>query len=321
MRPKGDGKGESMHRNTASGKPTVPNQAGTARLLATCSDRSGIVAAVSKFLHQRDANITHSDQHSTDPEGGRFFMRQEFYLPGLAGRLDELRRDFEREVAVEYKMTWDVVSTAKIKRVAIFVSRLDHALMDLLWRAGRGEIPAEIALVISNHQDLRHPVESFGVPFHHVHVPEAQDAPRGKGLSIPEERMLELLQSVSGEPIDLIVLARYMRILSPVFVKRFPHRIINIHHSFLPAFEGADPYRRASERGVKLIGATAHYVTGRLDKGPIIEQDVIRVSHRHRLDELKVLGRDIERQVLSRAVRWHLEDRVLVDGNKTIVFA
>jgi len=304
-------------------------QADTARLLATCPDRSGIVAAVSGFLHQRGVNITHSDQHSTDPEGGRFFMRQEFFLPGLEGCLAELARDFGREVAARYQMKWSVVPSGRKKRMAVLVSRLDHALMDLLWRVNRGELHAEIPIVISNHQDLRAAVEAFGVRFEHVHVPEAADAahgaahgaPRGKSLSVPEEKMLELLEGLPGGPVDTVVLARYMRVLSPAFVRRFPQRIINIHHSFLPAFEGADPYRRAAERGVKLIGATAHYVTGRLDKGPIIEQDVIRVSHRHRLDELKILGRDIERQVLSRAVRWHLEDRVLVDGNKTIVFA
>ena len=308
-------------RGASAKTPCVTGPAGSARLLVTCPDRSGIVAAVSGFLHQRGVNITHSDQHSTDPEGGRFFLRQEFYMPGLEEHLCELIRDFEREVASKYAMKWQMVSARRKKRMAVLVSRLDHALMDLLWRVGRGEMEAEIPLVISNHPDLRHAVESFGAAFHHVHVPEAGDAPRGRGLSIPEERMLELLDNAPGGPMDVIVLARYMRILTPAFVKRYPQRIINIHHSFLPAFEGADPYRRASERGVKLIGATAHYVTGRLDKGPIIEQDVIRVSHRHRLDELKVLGRDIERQVLSRAVRWHLEDRVLMDGNKTIVFA
>ncbi len=293
----------------------------TARLLATCPDRSGIVAAVSGFLHQRGVNIIHSDQHSTDPEGGRFFLRQEFYLHGLGGRLDELARDFGREVAGGYQMAWRMVPAARKKRMAVLVSRMDHALMDLLWRVGRGELAAEVPIVISNHPDLRPAVEAFGVRFEHVHVPEAGDEPKTRGLSIPEEKMLALFEGLPGGQPDLIVLARYMRILSPAFVKRFPQRIINIHHSFLPAFEGADPYRRAGERGVKLIGATAHYVTGKLDKGPIIEQDVIRVSHRHKVDELKVLGRDIERQVLSRAVRWHLEDRVLVDGNKTIVFA
>ena len=300
-------------------KPGIVGQAGTARLLATCQDRPGIVAAVSGFLYRHGVNITHSDQHSTDPEGGRFFLRQEFYLSGLENCLDELERAFEHEVASEYKMQWRLVPAKRKKRMVILVSRLDHALMDLLWRVGRGEMPADIPMVISNHPDLRAHVESFGVAFHHVHVPEAHDAPRGRGLTLPEERMLEIMDAEG--PIDLMVLARYMRILSPAFVKRFPQRIINIHHSFLPAFEGADPYRRAAERGVKLIGATAHYVTGKLDKGPIIEQDVIRVSHRHRLEDLKILGRDIERQVLSRAVRWHLEDRVLVDGNKTIVFA
>lgn len=296
-------------------------QSETARLLATCPDRSGIVAAVSGFLHQRGVNIIHSDQHSTDPEGGRFFLRQEFYLHGLAAQLDELAKDFGQEVAARYQMAWRIVPAARKKRMAVLVSRMDHALMDLLWRVGRGELPAEIPVVISNHPDLRGAVEAFGVRFEHVHVPEAGDAPKTRGLSIPEEKMLAIFEGLPGGQPDLIVLARYMRILSPAMVRRFPQRIINIHHSFLPAFEGADPYRRASERGVKLIGATAHYVTGRLDKGPIIEQDVIRVSHRNKVDELKVLGRDIERQVLSRAVRWHLEDRVLVDGNKTIVFA
>jgi formyltetrahydrofolate deformylase len=312
-------------RGSASAKPQAATpEAGCARLLANCPDRSGIVAAVSGFLHQRGVNIIHSDQHSTDPEGGRFFMRQEFYLPGLEGSIEELARDFGREVAARYQMNWSVVLSGRKKRVAVLVSKLDHALMDLLWRVGRGELHAEVPLVISNHQDLRPAVEAFGVRFEHVHVPEAADAagaPRGRSLTVPEEKMLALLDALPGGAVDLVVLARYMRILSPAFVKRFPQRIINIHHSFLPAFEGADPYRRAVERGVKLIGATAHYVTGKLDKGPIIEQDVIRVSHRHRLDELKILGRDIERQVLSRAVRWHLDDRVLVDGNKTIVFA
>jgi formyltetrahydrofolate deformylase len=313
-------------RGPASAKPQAPAAlAGCARLLAHCPDRSGIVAAVSGFLHQRGVNIIHSDQHSTDPEGGRFFMRQEFYLPGLEGGIEDLAQAFGREVAERYQMHWSVVLAGRKKRVAVLVSRLDHALMDLLWRVGRGELHAEVPIVISNHPDLRPAVEAFGVRFEHVHVPEALDAPhgpaRGKSLTVPEEKMLALLDGQPGGPVDLVVLARYMRILSPAFVKRFPQRIINIHHSFLPAFEGADPYRRAIERGVKLIGATAHYVTGKLDKGPIIEQDVIRVSHRHRLDELKILGRDIERQVLSRAVRWHLEDRVLVDGNKTIVFA
>ena len=296
-------------------------QSETARLLATCPDRSGIVAAVSGFLHQRGVNIIHSDQHSTDPEGGRFFLRQEFYLHGLAGQLDELAKAFGQEVAARYQMAWRMVPAARKKRMAVLVSRMDHALMDLLWRVGRGELAAEIPVVISNHQDLRGAVEAFGVRFEHVHVPEAGDAPKSRGLSVPEEKMLQIFEGLPGGMPDLVVLARYMRILSPAMVRRFPQRIINIHHSFLPAFEGADPYRRAGERGVKLIGATAHYVTGRLDKGPIIEQDVIRVSHRHKVDELKVLGRDIERQVLSRAVRWHLEDRVLVDGNKTIVFA
>lgn len=306
------------HADSASRREDLRD---TARLLTTCQDRPGIVAAVSGFLYRRGVNIIHSDQHSTDPEGGRFFLRLEFYLSGLEERLPALAREFEDEVAGKYAMDWRIVPARRKKRMAILVSKLDHALMDLLWRADRGELHAEVPLVISNHPDLGPAVESFGVPFHHVEVPKGARAPEDGSPAEHEARMLELLRGAPGGPVDLVVLARYMRILSPAFVRHFPQRIINIHHSFLPAFEGADPYRRAAERGVKLIGATAHYVTGELDKGPIIEQDVIRVSHRNRVEELKILGADIERQVLSRAVRWHLEDRVLVDGNKTIVFA
>ena len=199
------------------------------------------------------------------------------------------------------------------KRAAILVSRFDHALMDLLWRWKRGELDMEVAAVLSNHPDLAGDVAAFGVPFRHVPVANGEDGP---AKAAAEAEMLALLEGKA----DLVILARYMQILSPAFVARYPFRIINIHHSFLPAFVGADPYRRAAERGVKLIGATAHYVTEVLDEGPIIEQDVIRVTHRHGVEDLRVLGRDIERQVLARAVKWHLDDRVIVHGNKTIVF-
>ena len=194
--------------------------------------------------------------------------------------------------------------------MAVLVSRHDHALVDLLWNWRRGELRAEIPLVLSNHPDLRSAVEPFGVPF--LHVPNDRDSRAGA-----EARMLEELEGRA----DLLVLARYMQVLSPGFVARFPGRIINIHHSFLPAFAGADPYRQAYERGVKIVGATAHYVTAELDAGPIIDQDVARVSHRDSVEDLRALGRDLERRVLFRAVRWHCEDRVLVHGNKTIVFA
>ena len=284
----------------------------TVRLLITCPDQPGIVAAVSGFLHRKNANIIHSDQHSTDPEGGRFFMRNEFYLPGLdLEGLETLRREFIDQVTNGFVMDWSLNPVWEPKKMVILCSKVDHALMELLWRWKRGDLETEVAMVISNHPDLRQSVENFDVPFHHVPVgPSLRDKVNA------EDRMFELMEGKS----DIIVLARYMQILTSDFVARFPHRIINIHHSFLPAFVGADPYRRAHTRGVKLIGATAHYVTEKLDEGPIIEQDVIRVTHSHTVDDLKRLGGDIERHVLARAVKWHLEDRVIVDGNKTIVF-
>jgi formyltetrahydrofolate deformylase len=230
-------------------------------------------------------------------------------MQGLEGMLDQISEEYAHEVADPFGMEWTLEPAWRRKKVAILVSRLDHGLMDLLWRAQREELAMDVTMVISNHSDVGNAVRTFGVPFFHVPVDkDNRDAATA--------RMLELLEG----NVDLVVLARYMQILQPQFVQRYPNRVINIHHSFLPAFVGADPYRRAAERGVKLIGATAHYVTEELDQGPIIEQDVIRVSHRQNLEELKVLGQDIERQVLARAVKWHLEDRVLVDGNKTIVF-
>lgn len=283
----------------------------TVRLLITCPDQPGIVAAVSGFLHDKNANIIHSDQHSTDPEGGRFFMRNEFYLPGLNREgLTQLREEFTEKVAANFIMEWSLNPVWVPKKMAILCSKVDHALMELLWRWKRGDLEADISVVISNHPDLQKSVENFGVPFHHV--------PVGKSLRekvTAEDTIMELMGDI-----DLIVLARYMQILTPDFASKYSKKIINIHHSFLPAFVGADPYRRAHERGVKLIGATAHYVTAELDEGPIIEQDVNRVTHSHDISDLKRLGADIERHVLARAVKWHLEDRVIVDGNKTIVF-
>ncbi len=280
----------------------------TARLVASCEDKPGIVASVSRFLFERGANIIHSDQHSSDPQAGRFFLRQEFYLNGLEHVLEEMSTAFQKEVAQRFKMRWTFSPAWLPKRTAILVSKYDHALMDLLWRAQRGELAMDVSMVISNHPDLGDAVRGFGVPF--IHVPVEKDKKQ-----VAEHKILELMEG----RVDLVILARYMQILSDNFVQQYPHKIINIHHSFLPAFVGADPYRRAAERGVKLIGATAHYVTADLDQGPIIEQDVIRVSHRQKVQDLKVLGADIERQVLARAVKWHLEDRILVDGNKTIV--
>lgn len=286
----------------------MSSPANTARLLISCPDRPGIVAAVSQFLYQHGANILDSRQHSTDPHGGTFFMRMEFHLNGL----DLSRPQFENSfaaVAQAFEMTWRVAYADQLKRMAILVSRYDHCLLELLWRWRSNEFAVDIPLVVSNHPDLRELTELFGLAY--VHLPLS---PERKA-----EQEAELLARLEGK-VDFIVLARYMQILSPTFVARYPERIINIHHSFLPAFVGASPYQQAYARGVKLIGATAHYVTDTLDDGPIIEQDVTRVSHRHTVRDLVQLGREIERTVLARAVAAHLEDRVLVFENKTVVF-
>lgn len=281
----------------------------TARLLIICPDKPGIISMVSTFLYRYGANITDFDQHATDPEGGTFFMRLEFQTGGLTCSMEQLRAHFLAEVAGPYNMEWRLTLASEKKRMAIMVSKHDHALMELLWRTMRGDLAATIPMVISNHDDLRPEVERFGIPWHHI--PVTADTKEAA-----EQQALELLDG----KVDVIVLARYMQILSPKFVAEHPNRIINIHHSFLPAFIGANPYQQAWERGVKLIGATSHYVTDELDQGPIIEQNVQRVTHRHSAAELRALGQDVERSVLLRAVRWHLEDRVIVDGNKTVVF-
>ena len=277
------------------------------RLLISCPDRPGIVAAVSQLLFEQRANLVDSDQHTTDPDHGMFFMRVEFDLPELESRFSQLDGALEL-LRQRFSMQARLSREGQVKKVALFVSRQDHALLELLWQWKAGDLKADLVAVVSNHPDLREVVESYGVAFHHV--PVTADTKREA-----EARALEL----AGEA-DLVVLARYMQILSPAFVAAFPQRIINIHHSFLPAFIGANPYVQAYARGVKLIGATAHYVTAELDQGPIIEQDVHRVGHRDDVDDLKRLGRQVERTVLARAVRWHLEDRVLVYGNKTVVF-
>jgi formyltetrahydrofolate deformylase len=279
-------------------------------LLVRCPDQPGIIAAISGFLFKHGANIIDFDQHSTDDDGGVYFTRLEFQTGHVDLPLDELRGAFEAEVARRFAMNWRLAAPRPRKRVAVLVSRHDHALLELLWTWQRGELPAEISLVISNHPDLRAAVEGFGVRFEHV--PNGRDQ-----REQAEQRMAGLLDGAA----DVVVLARYMQILSGPFVARFGERLINIHHSFLPAFAGADPYRQAHERGVKIVGATAHYVTEALDAGPIIDQDVARVSHRDEVGDLKRLGRDLERRVLARAVRWHCEDRVIVHGNKTVVFS
>ena len=270
------------------------------RLLITCPDRHGIVAAAAGFLADSGANIISSDQHSTDPEGGEFFMRMEFNL--AQGDLGALGSAFQQEVADRLDMRYRLTDAGRPKRMAVLVSKEDHCLVDLLWRQRRGELDADLTLVASNHPDHRADVEGFGVPYHHVPYPN-------------EPELLALLRGS-----DLVVLARYMRILSGEFLERLATPVINIHHSFLPAFAGANPYQRAFERGVKIIGATAHYVTEELDAGPIIEQDVIRVTHRDDVEALTRLGAEVERTVLARAVQWHCEDRVIVHENTTVVF-
>lgn len=279
-------------------------------LLVQCPDRPGIVAAISSFLYRHGANILDFDQHTSVDNGGAYFTRLEFQTDRLDLPVEDLQHAFALDVARPFGMDWRLTLSSQRKKVAILVSKHDHALLELLWNWDRGDLHADVSTVISNHPDLREAVESFGVPF--AHVPNTRDT-----RAQAEARMLELLEGKA----DLVVLARYMQIVSPELVARWPNRIINIHHSFLPAFVGADPYRQAYERGVKIVGATAHYVTAELDAGPIIDQDVGRVSHRDAVDDLKRLGRDLERRVLARAVRWHCEDRVIVNGNKTVVFS
>ncbi|MFW5733541.1 MAG: formyltetrahydrofolate deformylase [Oceanidesulfovibrio sp.] len=279
-----------------------------ARLRVTCPDKPGIIAAVTSFLHHHGANITALDQHATEPYGGTLYLRLEFQTLNMDVSGPALERAFQDVVATPFDMAWDITYGRNVKRTAILVSRQEHCLMELLWRFARGELPCEVTMVLSNHPDQREAVENFGIPYHYVPVDGDKAA--------SEARMLEIMDG----QVDLVVLARYMQILSESFVEHFPNRIINIHHSFLPAFAGADPYRQAYDRGVKLIGATAHYVTPELDAGPIIEQDVTRVSHRHSVEELRAIGRDLERQVLARAVSSHLDDKIIVSGNKTWVF-
>ena len=277
------------------------------RLLISCPDRPGIVAAVSRFLFEAGANIVNSDQYSTDPEGGAFFLRMVFTIP--VDRYNGLTERFGLSVAEPFGMRWRLWNASQPKRAAIMVSRYDHCLLELLWRWRRRELGADVVLVASNHPDLRGEVEGFGLPYHHIPV-DPENKPRAE---------LQLLELLDGQ-CDLVVLARYMQIFSSEFLDRVAVPMINIHHSFLPAFAGREPYSRAKERGVKLIGATAHYVTEDLDAGPIIEQDVIRVNHRDDVTMLSRLGGDIERNVLARAVMWHCADRVLRHGNTTIVF-
>jgi formyltetrahydrofolate deformylase len=279
------------------------------RLSITCPDRPGIVAAVSRFLFEHGANILESQQYSTDPFGGTFFVRIEFHRENLTDCFDQLKEAFV-ELSDSFSMRWFMTRAVELKRMAIFVSKADHVLQELLWRVHSGELNTDIRMVISNHRDLEDTVLSWGIPFHYLPISK-------QTKHEVEAAQLELL----SDQVDLVVLARYMQILTPEFLAKFPHPILNIHHSFLPAFIGADPYRQAADRGVKLVGATAHYVTAELDAGPIIEQDIVRVDHRQSVADLRRLGQHVERAVLARAVSWHLDDRVIVHQNKTIVFA
>ena len=290
------------------GRATLP-VGDIGRLLLRCADRPGLVAAITSFLAEAGANINSLDQHSTEETGGVFMQRTIFHLPGLAAARDELEKAFTEQIAGPFEMDFRLTEAAKPKRVAIMASKEDHCLLDLLWRDRRGELEMSIAMVIGNHPDLADQVRPFGVPF--FHIPATKDI-----RAQAEQRQLDLLRG----NVDLVVLARYMQILTPTFLDGVGCPVINIHHSFLPAFIGASPYRRAKERGVKLVGATAHYVTQDLDEGPIIEQDVVRVDHRHSIEDLIRLGADVERAVLSRAVQWHCEDRVIRFDNQTVVF-
>lgn len=279
-----------------------------ATLLVSCPDKKGLVAALAQLLYGHGCNIIDAGQH-TDPDAAQFFQRIRFDMKDLHADRLTLERGIE-DVATRFSMTWQLSYEARRKRVAIFVSKYDHCLYDLLLRHRAGELVCDVVMVVSNHEDLRHVAEQFATPFHLFNMTKANKAEQ-------EEKQWELLDQYG---VDLIVLARYMQILSSAFTARYPNRIINIHHSFLPAFTGGKPYHRAYERGVKLIGATAHYATSELDEGPIIEQDVIRTSHKDSVHDLVRKGRDLEKVALARAVKWHVEDRILVHANKTVVF-
>jgi formyltetrahydrofolate deformylase len=285
----------------------------SAILLISCPDRKGEVAAISDFVYRHGGNILHADEHA-DEESGLFLMRVEFDPKDFDIDLTEAElKDFSHHfepVATKFQMKWRLAQSSHRPRMIIFVSKYDHCLVDLLYRQKSGELACDISLIISNHPDNQSIADFYKIPYAIISVT--------KENKIEAEAKIQSL--IDQHHPDFMVLARYMQILSNDFVNRYPQRIINIHHSFLPAFVGARPYHQAFERGVKLIGATSHYVTEVLDDGPIIEQDVVRVSHRDTVEDLIRKGRDLEKVVLSRAVRWHVENRVLVYGNKTVVF-
>jgi formyltetrahydrofolate deformylase len=280
----------------------------TATLLFSCPDTQGLVAKLANFIYSNGGNIIQADQH-TDFAADLFLTRIEWQLDGFNLPREVIEPAFSA-IASPMNASWRIHFSDVVPRIAIWVSKQNHCLLDLLWRQQAGELNAEISMIMSNHGDLKPIADQFGIDFHHIPITKETKAQQ-------ELKQLELLQA---QNIDLVVLAKYMQVLSADFVKEFP-RVINIHHSFLPAFAGANPYQRAYERGVKIIGATAHYATPDLDEGPIIEQDVIRVSHRDSTPDLIRKGKDLERMVLARAVRSHLQHRVLIYGNRTVVFA
>ncbi|MDA8302849.1 MAG: formyltetrahydrofolate deformylase [Actinomycetota bacterium] len=287
---------------------TTERRGPTARLLLSAPDRPGLVAAVAEFIYRHGGDVTAADQH-TDEEEAMFFQRVEFRLDGFGLSRPELEEAFA-QVAVPLDMTWAVRYSDEPRRVAVLVSRQPHCLVDLLGRWYAHELPGQPVLVASNHSDHAGLATSFGLPYHHL--------PVTKDTRLAQEG--QLLELLSGAGVELVVLARYMQILSPQVIDAYPSKVINIHHSFLPAFSGGQPYHQAHARGVKLIGATAHYATAELDQGPIIEQDTARATHRDGVADLARIGRDLETVVLARAVRLHLTDRVLVHGRKTVVF-
>ena len=297
-----------MPENSHTTSECTPQPSRSAVLLISCPDRKGLVAVISDFVFRHDGNILHADEHR-DEQTGLFLMRVEFDPAGMNVSLDEFARIFT-PIAASYEMRWRLAKGKRRPRMGILVSQYDHCLADLLYRHRAGELDCDIPLVLSNHTAAEPMAKFYGAEFVHLTVARENKAD-------VERKQIALLRE---QQCDLVVLARYMQILSPAFLAAFPHQVINSHHSFLPAFVGARPYHQAFERGVKLIGATSHYVTEVLDDGPIIEQAVVRISHRDSVHDLVQKGRDLEKVVLSRAVGWHLENRVLLYGKKTVVF-
>ncbi len=287
----------------------MPENSSTAILLLSCPDRIGLVSRISHFIFERGGNIISLDEH-VDTDQRVFFLRVEWDMKGFSIKAAELEEAFA-PLAKEFKASWQINFTAKQQKIAVFVSRYDHCLQEILWRQSMGEYPADIPLIVSNHPDLEPLASQYGIPYYVFPI-------RPGNKKEQEEKELELLKK---NRIDAIVLARYMQILTPGFIREYSNRIINIHHSFLPSFAGRNPYRQAFDRGVKIIGATTHYATEDLDEGPIIEQDIIRVTHKDTVQDLIRRGRDLERLVLARALQYHIEYRILVHGKKTIVFS